>query len=125
MKNPRRPYKRNITRLRHKHGCLTDCVAYVLNLHPHRIPYFVYPRDGWMDRLRAFFKKHGWEVRWHECSTPPARGTFIVCGDSLKYKTYCHVVVYRSGKLVFDPQFPSEWSDKRITHRLVMTRTER
>ena len=116
----KRPYRRNITRLRRTQGCLTDCVAYYLNVHPERVPYFVYPREGWMDRVRAFFKKHGLTVRWEPCERVPKRGTHIVCGNSLHWKTYCHVVVYRNGKLAFDPQYPSKWSDTRITHRLVI-----
>ena len=118
----KRPYKRNITRLRRTQGCLTDCVAYYLNIHPERVPYFVYPRDGWMDRVRAFFHKHGLTADWKPCSKVPARGTHIVCGDSLKWKTYAHVVVYHNGQMEFDPNYPSKWADNRITHRLVVKR---
>ena len=116
----KRPYRRNIARLRRTQGCLTDCVAYVLNIHPERVPYFVYPRQEWMQRLRRFFKRHGFAVFWTTCIEPPKRGMHIVCGDSLKWKTYAHVVVYRAGRLAFDPQYPSSWRDSRITHRLVM-----
>lgn len=121
-KTPKRPYKRNITRLRRTQGCLTDCVAYYLNVHPERVPYFVYPRETWMVRLRAFFRKRGFVIYWKACTTVPKRGTHIVCGDSLKWKTYAHVVVYRQGRLEFDPQYPSKWADSRITHRLVVKR---
>ena len=116
----KRPYRRNITRLRRTQGCLTDCVAYVFNLHPERVPFFVYPRKGWMSRVRRFFRRYGYDCYWIECSTPPKRGLHIVCGDSLRWKTYAHVVVYRAGRLVFDPDYPSKWSDTRITHRLVV-----
>lgn len=116
----RRPYKRNITRLRHTQGCLTDCVAFWLDVHPESVPYFVYPRKGWCARLKAFFKRHGYVVYWVDCEVPPKRGTHIVCGDSLVWKTAAHVVVYRAGRLVYDPDYPSRWSDKRITHRLII-----
>jgi len=110
----------NWTRLRETQGCLTDCVAYVLNMHPYRVPYFVKPRKRWNERLKLFFKKHGYLVYWVTCTTPPKRGTHIVIGNSLKYKTYAHAVVYQAGRLAFDPQYPSKWKDNRITHRLVI-----
>lgn len=120
---PKRPYKRNIARLRRTQGCLTDCIAYWLNLHPENVPYFVYPRKGWVSRVKRFFRHHGYAVHWVECGTPPKRGTHIVCGDSLAWKTAAHVVVYRAGRLVYDPNFPSRWNDKQITHRLVIRPT--
>lgn len=116
----KRPYRRNIERLRHTQGCLTDCIAYWLNVHPENVPYFVYPRAGWMDRVKAFFRKHGYAAHWVDCETPPKRGKHIVCGDSLVWKTAAHSVVYKNGKLVYDPQYPSRWRDERITHRLVI-----
>ena len=116
----KRPYKRNINRLRRTQGCLTDCVAYWLNLHPENVPYFVYPRKRWMERVKAFFRQHGYTAYWVDCSEPPKRGMHIVCGDSLVWKTSAHSVVYRAGKLAFDPDYPSQWKDSRITHRLII-----
>lgn len=118
-------YKRNIDRLRQTQGCLTDCVAYFLNVHPQNVPYFVYPREGWNERLKAFFKKHGYKANWNKIEFAPLKksGLQIVCGNSLKYKTYAHCVVYRGKNLVYDPQFPSKWKDNRITHRLILTKT--
>ena len=116
----KRKYTRNITKLRRTQGCLTDCVAYFLNLHPENVPYFVYPREGWNERLKAFFKKHGYIVYWDLCKTVPKRGIHIILGDSLFWKTYGHVVVYKNGRLAYDPSYPSDWKDNRITHRLVI-----
>ena len=110
--------KRNLTRLRRTQGCLTDCVAYYLNLHPENVPYFVYPRKDWMKRLRTFFKKQGYAILWDKTDKVPDRGMYIVCGNSLKWRTFAHVVVYKNKKLVYDPNFPSDLSDKRITHLL-------
>ena len=119
-----RKYARNIQRLRRTQGCLTDCVAYYFNLHPDNVPFFVYPRKDWMKRVKEFFKKRGYIAYWliADASDIPKRGKHIVCGDSLKWKTSAHAVVYGSGKLVYDPDYPSDWSDKRITHRLVVQR---
>lgn len=116
----KRKYKRDIQKLRRTQGCLTDCVAYYFNLHPENVPFFVYPREGWNKRLKAFFWKHGYTAYWDLCKVPPKRGIHIICGNSLKWKTAAHVVIYRNGKLAYDPDYPSKWSDKRITHRLII-----
>lgn len=116
-------FQKNEIRLRREQGCLTDCVAYLLNLHPRNVPYFVYPRKGWNERLKAFFKKHGYEVHWRFAIDVPKRGTHILCGDSKRWKTSGHVVVYKNGKIIYDPSYPSDWDDKRITHRLVVRKT--
>ena len=116
----KRLYRRNIHKLRRTQGCLTDCVAYILNLHPERVPYFVYPRMKWMQRMQRFFRGHGYFAFWIPCHRPPHRGVHIICGNSRQWKTYAHVVVYRNGRLAYDPQFPSTWTDQRITHRLVL-----
>lgn len=115
-----RKYTRNITKLRKTQGCLTDCVAYYLNLHPEHVPFFVYPREGWMKRVKAFFKKHGYSVFWLNMPDVPKRGMHIVCGNSVRWKTSAHVVVYKNGKLAYDPNYPSDWKDERITHRLIV-----
>ena len=116
----KKKYARNIDRLRRTQGCLTDCVAYFLNIHPERVPYFVYPREGWNKRLQQFLKKHGYAASWQTADAPPKRGMHIVCGNSLKWKTYAHVVVYRNGSLAYDPNYPSQWKKSRITHRLIL-----
>ena len=116
----KRKYTRNLDRLRRTQGCLTDCVAYFLNLHPENVPFFVYPRKGWNERLKGFLKKHGYTAYWLNITEVPKRGTHIVCGDSLRWKTAAHVVVYKNGRMAYDPDYPSKWSDKRITHRLII-----
>ena len=118
------PRKRNFERLRRTQGCLTDCVAYFLNKHPEHVPYFVYPRNGWNERLKDYLKRNGYRAHWNKIEFAPLkeRGLQIVCGDSLKYKTYSHAVVYRGTRLVYDPLYPSKWKNHRITHRLVMTK---
>ncbi len=115
-----RPRRRNIQRLRHTQGCLTDCIAYVLNRHSEKVPYFVYPRAGWMQRVKRFFAAHGYRASWVPCQRVPRRGVHIVCGPSLTWKTAAHVVVYRAGRLVYDPEYPSRWNTSRITHRLLL-----
>ena len=115
---------RHIARLRHTQGCLTDCVAYFFNVHMSRVPLFIYPRVGWNKRLKAFFARRGYKARWQQARTVPSRGVHIVCGDSLRWKTASHCVVYRNGQLVYDPNGPGQWKDARITHRLVVRRAQ-
>ena len=120
MTNPKARARNRELRLRRTQGCLTDCIAYYFNLHPEKVPFFVYPRNGWSQRLKRFFKRRGYKAFWQGCLRPPKSGLHILCGDSLRWKTASHAVVYRDGKLVYDPKYPSEWSDKRITHRLIV-----
>lgn len=117
-----RKYTRNINILRRTQGCLTDSVAYILNLHPEKVPYFVYPRQSWNERLKKFFKKHGYKTEWKICTqkTIPKTGTHLLVGNSLIWKTAGHAVVYKKGKLAYDPNFPSKWNDARVTHKLVL-----
>lgn len=122
----KRKYTRNIARLRFNQGCLTDCVAYFLNLHPENVPYFVYPRKDWSKRLKKYFKGKGYFVYWKDDKSPPKRGVHIVCGNSLVWKTACHAVIYKNGKLAYDPSGPdNKWHDRRITHRLVIKRIKK
>lgn len=108
--------KKNETRLRREQGCLTDCVAYYFNLHPENVPYFVYPRKGWAARLKAFFRRRGIKGKWMKSSWVPSRGTYLVIGDSKVWKTYSHCVVYKNGRLAYDPDYSRAWDDSRITH---------
>lgn len=112
--------RRNIARLRRTQGCLTDAVAYLLNVHPERVPLFVCPRAGWSRRLKRYFRRRGYRVRWQRCHRVPARGTHLVCGNSLTARWASHVVVVRNGRLAYDPEFPSRWDATRVTHRLIV-----
>ena len=118
----KRKYIRNINKLRRTQGCMTDSVAYYFNIHPENVPLFVYPRAKWSKRFKSFFKRRGYKVFWINCSTVPKRGKHIVVGNSLTWKTYSHMVVYKNGKLAYDPSYPSQWKDNRVTHRLIVTK---
>lgn len=111
-------YARNIYKLRRTQGCMTDCVAYYFNLHPENVPYFVYPRKNWSLRFKKYFREKGYKIFWVKDNEVPKNGTYLVVGDSLKWKTASHMVVYKNGKCVYDPNYPSQWNDKRITHWL-------
>lgn len=117
----KRTYKRNLEKMRRTQGCMTDSVAYYFNLHPENVPLFVYPRKNWSRRFKNFFRKMGYKAVWYTCSKPPKRGTHIIVGNSLVWKTFSHMVVYKNGKLAYDPTYPSQWKDTRITHILSLT----
>lgn len=112
--------KKSETYRRRYEGCMTDCVAYYLNLHPEHVPLFVKWGKDWSKKFRNWWKRKGYIVRWELCKTPPKRGTHLIVGNSLVWKKYSHMVVYRNGKLVYDPSYPSKWKNKRITHRLII-----
>lgn len=102
-------------------GCMTDCVAYYFNVHPENVPLFVkYGKKEWSKKFREWWRKQGYFVWWELCNEVPKRGTHLVVGNSLKWKSYSHMVVYKNGKLVYDPNYPSKWKDSRITHRLIV-----
>lgn len=105
-------------------GCLTDCVAYFFNIHPHNVPLFIYPNKGWNERLKKFFRERGYDVHWDLIKNAPLKkkGLQLVCGDSLAWADASHCVVYDGGKLVYDPDHPSLWKHGRITHRLVINK---
>ena len=123
MPNQTRGGMQKNRRERWKYGCLTDCVAWLFNYHPDKVPLFVFPRKGWSRRLKRFVANRGYSARWERTTNIPTRGTHIVCGDSLSSKRASHAVVYRNGRLVFDPEYPSRWSNRRVTHRLVIRDT--
>ena len=117
--NMKNKYVRNIERLRQTQGCLTDCIAYVFNLHPWKIPFFIYPRKDWMKRVQTFFRRRGYICYWIKSNKiPKNKKETIVCGNSLVWKTASHVVVYKNRKCIFDPAYPTKWKDSRITHIL-------
>lgn len=105
--------KCRVKRLSEEPRCCSFCECNGLQVEAH----------NWNERLKKFFKKQGYEVYWKQAKKPPARGKHIVCGDSLKWKTFSHVVVYKNGQLIYDPQHPSAWSPKRITHKLIIKKT--
>jgi len=106
--------------IRRYKGCMTDSVAYYLNLHPEKVPLFIKYGKNWSKKFRSWWKQRGYEVRWDFCKKPPKKGVHIIVGDSLVWKRYSHMVVYRNGKLAYDPTYPSKWKDNRITHRLIV-----
>lgn len=113
--------KRNIDKLRKTQGCLTDCVAYYFNIHPQNVPFFIYPREGWNRRLKAFFRRRGFLVFWSpyfdlEESDDKVR---LVVGNSKNWKTSGHCVVYRGNKKVYDPSLKPAMKGKP-THQLIV-----
>lgn len=111
--------------IRRYEGCMTDSVAYYLNLHPENVPLFVKFGKDWIKKFKNWWKRKGYTVRWELCEKPPKKGKHIIVGNSLVWKKYSHMVVYKNGKLAYDPNYPSKWKDHRITHRLVVSKIKK
>lgn len=117
-----RKYTRNIGKLRATQGCLTDCVAYYFNVHPLSVPFFIYPRKTWMKRLKAYFKKQGYEIFWAPYTKEKKKILRLVVGNSKNWKTSGHCVVYLGNKKVFDPNLVGNAMKGEPTHQLVVTK---
>jgi hypothetical protein len=102
---------------RYREGCLTDCVAYYFNYHPQKVPLFIHPKKNWHTRLKRFFKYRGYEIMWERTNKAPKTGRHIMVVDG--YGEDGHALVYKNGKLAYDPAYPSR-SRKNITHRLII-----
>lgn len=94
--------------------CLTQCVAYYFNIHPHHVPFFVQWGD-WESRMKRFFRRRGYSVASLEYKNGVhkmlrTKRLYIVQGVSPKSKARNkhdaratnHAVVMRRGKVVFD-----------------------
>lgn len=91
-------------------GCLTDCVARLLNLHPECVPHFVGRKD-WPKSLRAFLRKHGLGLNClhYDAEELKPNTIAIVVGrtkgwqNSKRGKNERHAVLYVGPKLFYDP----------------------
>ena len=112
--------KRNIQKLRATQGCLTDCVAYYFNIHPQNVPFFIYPRETWMRRLKSFFAKRGLRIFWCPYTETNKKIIRLVVGNSKKWKTLAHCVVYKGNKKIYDPNPDGNAMKGKPTHQLVI-----
>lgn len=102
------PYRKSVTK--HNAGCLTDCVARLLNLHPQLVPLFV-SRKRWGLALERFLKKRGLGVRHMTYDAELLKPDFlaIVIGrpkgwqTAKRGKNSRHAVLYVGPKLYYDP----------------------
>lgn len=96
--------------------CFADSVAYVLNLHTARVPFFIDRADYWLTRgFKSWLARRGKRFRtgYLPESMVPLRGLVIVVGLSPRSKAkrgsikdmrqLHHAVVYRNGKPAHDP----------------------
>lgn len=89
-------------------GCLTDCVARLLNLHPECVPHFVSRKD-WPKSLRAFLRKHGLGLSCLHYDAEALKPNTIAIvigrpkGSWPRGKNERHAVLYVGDKLFYDP----------------------
>lgn len=108
-------------RMRHGGDCLTQCIAYIIDVHPFRVPLFVRPRYKlWWNRVRSYLDSMGYKIRCFD-GIPPNSGYAIVVGTSSE-PGWEHAVVYKNGKMVFDPSnLPTKWRDNRCRRYFIIS----
>lgn len=103
--------------------CLTDCVAKFFGVHTSRVPLFV-RYDNWEDRLRRFFRRRGYRLRFIRDFSPKVlrgRRVYLVQGRSPRNPKYrCglfdHMVLYRGRRRYYDPSLDRRWLHGRPKH---------
>jgi hypothetical protein len=101
-------------RINGKNTCLTDCVAYIFNLSSEDVPFFIKNKFWLSKSLNGWLKKRGYGYELtEEKKNNNKREKYIVLGKSprshsklnSKYdrRILTHAVVYRNGKMIFDP----------------------
>lgn len=96
--------------------CFADSVAYVLNLHPSRVPFFIDRADYWLTKgFKGWLGRRGnrFRIGYLPESKVPRSGLVIVVGLSPRSKAkrgsikdmrqLHHAVVYRNGRPTYDP----------------------
>ena len=93
--------------------CLTDCVAYIFNIHTSRVPFFI-GYENYGKELRKYFKKQGYKIEpwvFDESLFQPKR-LYIVQGISPRFKRKRHAVVYRGNQPEYDPHWSAKFLKK-------------
>ena len=91
-------------------NCVSACVASMLDLPLRAVPNFVeidvLGGPNWFDLLVSYLWYAGWELRWVDVRNPPMGVEYAVGGVSERSTEEIeiqHLVVYRDGKLLWDP----------------------
>lgn len=92
--------------------CLTECVAYIFNLHPLRVPFFVGMSKRWLSvALNHWCRKRGYIVQYCEGYPKNFKGLAIATGVSPRNKKIYHSIVVNNNRVVFDSTF---YNDSRL-----------
>lgn len=87
-------------------GCLNDCIGYILNRHPVKLP-FIYRFNDWLNRTKDLFEMFGYSINGYEIKNiddikMSSQKQYIVCGYTKKTKdpNFAHAIVIDSNKNV-------------------------
>ena len=108
--------KRKLKRWNGTNTCFTDCVAFILDVHPRKVPFFI-EHHAWFWYVKKFFRRRGYEIRAYKFKTKllsNKRKYYIVSGLSFRSKiknpddmrSMHHAIVYRGKKKYWDPNGP-------------------
>lgn len=88
-------------------NCFVACLASLLELRLGQVPRFHLMKRGWDKRLDEVLTKHGCKTYGY-CNGlpvgPGVDGFFIVAMPVVEHRGYYHWVVWKDGKMVFDPR---------------------
>lgn len=88
-------------------NCFVACLASLLELRLGQIPRFYLMKSGWDKRFDEVLAKHGYKN--YGCRNGPpvglgVDGFFIVAMPVVEHRGYYHCMVWKDGKVVFDPK---------------------
>lgn len=92
---------------RDENDCLTQCVAYALNIHPKNVPFFIGSKD-WRRSVARYFRKLGLRivpVKYDPKLLANQRKFYIVQGPSWRGRKsqFEHAVIYKGRRRHWDP----------------------
>ncbi len=85
--------------------CFSQCIAFILNIHPMNVPYFAGMKD-YVSSTRKFMKKHGYQIMPIEYSKKYLKNKkkyYLIQGLSPRKGEHC--VIYKGTKPYFDPNY--------------------
>lgn len=93
------------TKVKRKHGvndCFSDCIAFMLDIHPMNVPYFAGMKN-YVLPTRKFLEKRGYEI----CPIPfmpeYLKGNKFYIIQGISHRKHEHVVIYKGKKPFYDP----------------------
>lgn len=88
-----------------KHGvndCLSDCIAFMLDIHPMNVPYFVGMHD-YVKHMRKFLNKKGMEILAFPYKEEYLERNTYYMVQGISPRKNEHVVIYKGKKPFYDP----------------------
>lgn len=93
--------------------CFSDAIAFMFNIHPQMVPFFVGMKDYYKS-TKNFFHKRGYDIRpipYYEGILTNKNRFYIVQGISPRGNEHC--VIYRGTKPYYDPNVKGGFLKKK------------